>query len=168
MKKLFYCSVLIIIVLIYCSCRNQEKSFKNKEFELALANYIEYVDSVQYKPSFDYILIDASGYADSTVFSIYLCGGSYVFLKSPEKVADFFSYKGYDVLLLGCFPNEVIPMEKNKNLNIVRDVVRKRYPGDYKKYLNDKYSVGPLIYDEMNMILVFKRTKLISCNRYYY
>jgi hypothetical protein len=144
------------------------KTWKNKEFKQAIDSYCEYVDSVGFKPNFDYIYIEALKSLDSTVFFVYLVGGAYDFLVDSKKIVDFIIYNKNDIMFIGDFPNDVVEIKKNKRLNIIDDILKVRYPNDYNKYLQDKHSVGPLIYDSMNMTLVFKKNKLISCKRQYY
>lgn len=161
-------SIIFFITLLLLDCKKEMKTWENKDFKTAIDNYCQYVDSVSYRNNFDYIFVESNIKNDSTEFVIYLCGGSYDFLNEKERIIDFFNYQKYDILLIGDFPNEIVKINKNANLNIINDIVRKRYPVDYEKYLNDKRSVGPLIYDYMNMILLFKGDRLISCKRQYY
>lgn len=160
--------IIFFITLLLLACKKEMKTWGNKDFKTAIDNYCQYVDSVSYRNNFDYIYVESNIKNDSTEFVIYLCGGSYDFLNEKERIIDFFVYKKYDILLLGDFPNEIVKINKNVHLNIINDIVKKRYPADYEKYLNDKRSVGPLIYDYMNMILIFKGDRLISCKREYY
>lgn len=160
--------MLFFITLLLFGCKKEMKTWENKDFKIALDNYCQFVDSVSYRNNFDYIFVESNIKNDNTEFVIYLCGGSYDFLNEKERIIDFFVYKKYDILLVGDFPNEIVQINKNTHLNIIRDIVKERYPEDYEKYLNDERSVGPLIYDYMNMILIFKGDKLISCKRQYY
>jgi hypothetical protein len=150
------------------SCNKANKIGKNKEFEAALGNYFKYVDSVGFKHNFDYIFIEATKNRDSTVFVIYLYGGAYYFLHYTERIIDFTDYKKYEIVLIGDYPNDVVNVGRNKKLNIVNDILKVRYPKDYNKFLKDNHSVAPLIYDYMDMTLIFKQDKLISCKRQFY
>jgi hypothetical protein len=161
---LFY---YIIISCFLLSCSQKYKIWNN-EFKEALNNYYSYVDSVNYKQGFDYIYIEATQNRDSVLFLIYLCGGSYDFINEKDKIIDFYSYKGKDILFVGDFPNNIMNIQRNIKLNVIDDIVKVRYPEDYIKYLEDEHSVGPLIYDYMDMTLTFKHNKLISCKRQYY
>lgn len=158
---------LLATVLLLTSCKSGNVKFDNNEFAKAFDDYLIYIDSVNYKPDFDYIYLEAFNFKDSTTFRISLVGGSYDFLNKANRIIDFEKYKGIDVLLIGDFPNEIVNIKKNTRLDAMNDIVRKLYPQDYKKYLKDEHSVGPLIYDNMNMTLVFKKGKLISCKKQY-
>jgi hypothetical protein len=168
MKNLFYYLSLILISAILLSCRKNITGFGNRDFDAALSNYLSYADSVHYKNGFDYIVVDALQDKDSLKVSIYMLGGSYIFLETPNKIIDFINFKDHDILLYHDFPNDIINIKQNMKLNIIGDIVKKRYPNDYKKYSNDKNSVAPLIYDYMSMRLVFKKDKLVRCSRQYY
>ncbi len=158
---------LLATVLLLTSCKSGNVKFDNNEFAKAFDDYLIYIDSVNYKPDFDYIYLEAFNFKDSTTFRISLVGGSYDFLNKANRIIDFEKYKGIDVLLIGDFPNEIVNIKKNTRLDAMNDIVRKLYPQDYKKYLKDEHSVGPLLYDNMNMTLVFKKGKLISCKKQY-
>lgn len=139
--------------------------------ENAIIKYYNYIDSVNYQIDnyHEYIYIQAAKSYDTTTFTIFLWGGAYIFCDpiEKEKIFDLVIYKNHYLLLTGDYPNEVINITKNKELNPI-DIVKTKYPDQYKKYLKDKLSVGPLIYDYMNMTLIFKKGKLISCKRQYY
>jgi len=141
------------------------KTWKNVDFDTAMEKYCKYIDSVTYKKDFDYVYVEATKRNDSTEFVIYLCGGSYDFLNEKERIVGFYVYKGFDILLLGDFPNEIVNIKKNIQLSTINKIILKRYPGDYEKFLIDEHSVGPLIYDYMNMTLIFKGEKLIKFKR---
>jgi len=157
---------LILGFILSCNTKSSKK-WENIEFEKAMNSYRKYVDTIGFKNNFDFILVKAKKNKDSTLFIIYLCGGGYTFLEYKDRVIDFFTYQGIDILLLGDFPNEIVNIDKNKALDI-EDIVRKRYPSDYKKYLIDTHSVPPMICDFMNMTLTFKKNKLVNCKREYY
>jgi len=150
------------------SCNKAKEIWMNKDFKTAIDNYYSYLDSIEFDQDYDFILIDAIENKDSTIFEICLYGGSYCFLSKPESIVDFLSYRKFDVLLVGDYPNEIVNIEKNRNLNTIQDIVKIRYPNDYTKYLKNKHSIGPLIYDYMDMTLVFRNNKLISCKRQYH
>jgi len=158
----------ISFLLLVSACNNNSKTWNNKEFANAIDNYCQYIDSIKSEHTNEYLYVEARNCNDSIVFIIALVGGSYDFLYSQDMIVDFFTYHGFDILLLGDFPNEIVRVEKNKNLNIIDDIVKIRYPDDYNKYLKDKNSVAPLIYDYMDMTLVFRNNKLISCKRQYH
>jgi hypothetical protein len=158
---------IFLLALLLNACNSSTIKFDNNEFAMAVDDYLIYVDSVNYKPDFDYIYIEAYNFKDSTAFRISLVGGSYDFLNEPNRIIDFGKYKGIDILLIGDFPNEIVNIKRNTRLNTMDEIVKQRYPEDYKKYLKDEHSVGPLIYDNMNMTLVFKKDKLISCKKQY-
>jgi hypothetical protein len=163
MKGFIYVSISLILI----SCSSPEilkQKIGNKNFESALNEYYEYLDSITNRQG-SYVIVNAEQLNGSLVISIHFGGGSYNFFH--ENVVDFLSYKNYDVLLIGDFPNKIINIIKTKKSNI-ENIVKKRYPDDYRNYLLDKSSVGPLMYDYMKMILVFKNNKMISCERVYY
>lgn len=167
MKTLF--KLLIFLVSIYLlSCSEESVTWENKDFGMAVNNYCKYLDSVGYKHNFDYIFVKATTRNDSTLFLIYLCGGSYHFLKEQEEVIDFIQYKGYDILLKGDFPNRIVNIKRNDKLDIIDDIIKERYPKDYEKYVKNNNPVAPLIYDYMDITLIFKGTKLISYKKQSY
>jgi len=166
MKNLF---ILCLLFLSLCNCTNKNNyEWSNNEFAEAIDNYCRYVDSIESEHVNEYLYIESKIRNDSTLFLITLGGGSYDFLFKRNRIINFFNYKGFDVLLLGDFPNAIVNIEKNKNLDVIEDVVKVRYPNDYNKFLKDTNSVAPLIYDFMGMRLVFRNNKLISCKRQYY
>ena len=152
---------------MFSSCKGQNV-FKNKAFEAELTDYCIYLNTVECKKDFDYIFIKAASYKDSVTFEIYLTGGAYDFIKYKDFIIDFFNFKGYDVLLIGDFPNIVVPRKKNQGLQIIDKIVRKKYPKEYEKYLQNKETPAPLIYDYMSMNLVFFKSNLIYSKRVYY
>jgi hypothetical protein len=169
MKKLAVFVILFLMIILLNSCNKEKFTWENKEFKSAIDYYCKYIDSSNYyEQNFDYMYIKAAVKSDSTVFMIYLDGGAYIFLTETSSITDFFVYNKHDVLLTGDFPNKIVNIKKNKRLNIIDDILKVRYPSDYKKYLHDKSTVGPLIYDYMNMTIIFKENKLISCKRQYY
>lgn len=89
-------------------------------------------------------------------------------LYDQQRFVDFFEYKGYDILLLGDFPNDVIRISKNKKIDMIEDLVRVKYPQDYQDYLKDPHSVKPLPGEEMEMVLTFCKNRFISCKRNYF
>lgn len=158
---------LSLLLLILSDCKGQNV-FKNRAFEGELTNYCNYLDTVECKKDYDYILIKATSYKDSVTFEIYLNNGAYEFLEYKDSIIDFFNFKGYDVMLLGDFPNEVVSNAENQKLNVLEGIVKNRYPKEYKKYLQNKEIPAPLIYDYMSMNLVFLKGKLICSKRTYY
>jgi hypothetical protein len=159
------------MILNLSSCKESVKLQKNKEFESAINDYCRYLDTLpkyEYKDGFDYIYIEASQSEDITSFLITLWGGSYKFMNRQDKIKGFFKYKNYDILLFGDFPNEIVDIKVSINLNSINEIVQKRYPTDYNKYLKDKSTVGPLMYDYMNMTLIFKGDQLITYKREIY
>jgi len=171
MDKIFFYFIFFSTMLNFNSCKESVKSWKNKEFQSAINDYCSYLDKLpknEIKHGFDYIYIEATQNEDITSFLITLCGGSYKFLNRKDKIKGFFKYKSYDILLFGDFPNEIVNFHKNISLNSMDEIIRKRYPSDYNKFLKDKSSVGPLMYDYMNMTLIFKGGKLINYERQIY
>lgn len=168
MKKNVFFIAILPLILVLISFNQEIKIWENKDFETAIDNYCKYVDSTSYKKNFDYIYVKATKKNNRVEFIIYLSGGSYDFIEKKERIIDFFSYKGHDILLIGDFPNEVVNIKKNNSLNVLEDVVKKRYHVDYDKFIQEKFAPAPLIYDYMNMTLIFKNDKLVSCKRQYY
>jgi hypothetical protein len=166
-----------LILISFClltinSCgHNQKKIIANKDFLVHLDEYIKYVDSSgSYKNNHDYIYLEAIKSKDTTKLIITLVGGSYEFLKHPYRtnIIDFFNYRGYKILLIGDFPNDIIQNKLNENLNIDNEIVKKYYPEDYSKWQKDSLSVGPLIYDYMGIFLTYKNNNLIYYHKQYY
>jgi hypothetical protein len=167
--------LLILIsscLLITIACRqNQQNIRANNDFVIFLDEYINYVDSTQsYKKNYDYIYLDATEKHDSIDLIITLIGGSYEFLKYPyrAKIIDFLNYRGYNILLSGDFPNEIIRNKINSALDINKDIVKKYYFDDFLKWQQDSLSVGPMIYDYMAIFLTYKKNKLIDYHKQYY
>jgi len=150
------------------SCNEKTKKWSNKDFEACINSYCSYLDSVGFTPDFDYIIVEAKKNDINTVFTIHLSGGAYHFLNEPEGIIDYFEYRGHYILLIGDFPNEIQKTTKNKQINIINDVIKKEYPEDYEKYLNNDYPFLPLIYDYMTMTLIFEDSRLVKCRRQYY
>lgn len=171
MDKLTICLICFSMILNFSSCMESGKPWKNREFDSAINDYCRYLDTLpihEYKNGFDYIYIEATQKEDITSFSITLWGGLYNFLKRQDKIKGFFKYKNYDIMLFGDFPNIIVDTKMDIDLNSWIDIVKKRYPTDYCKYLKDNSSVGPLLYDYMNMTLIFKEDKLITYKRQIY
>lgn len=168
MKSKVELIVLLMIFVSLVSCFEKKIYWSSKDFEAAIDSYCQYVDSVGFKNKFDYIHIKAEKHDSKVTFTVHLTGGAYRFLNESNEIIDFFPYKGHDILLIGDFPNEIANINKNKRIDITNDIIKRRYPEDYKRYLDNINLVGPLIYDYMTMILIFKEGKLISCKRQYY
>jgi hypothetical protein len=163
-KELMFCGVLI---LIFSLCTGQQV-FYNKTFEDELTNYCNYLDTVGYKKGFDFIYVDAHVNNDSVVFKIHLSCGSYELLEYEKSIIDFISFKGFDVLILGDFPNTVVPISHNQSLKVLDNIVKKRYPNEYAMIIKKNEIPAPVIYDYMSMKLVFLKGKLICSKRVYY
>jgi hypothetical protein len=171
MGKIFFCLIYFSMILDLSSCKESVKLWKNKEFESAINDYCRYLDTLpnyEIRNGFDYIFIEATQNEDITSFIITLSGGSYNFLNQQDNIKGFFRYKNYDILLLGDFPNEIVDIKMNLTVNSINEIVRKRYPTDYNKYLKDQSSVGPSMYDYMNLTLIFKGDILITYKRQIY
>lgn len=159
--------ICLYISLFLISCSSPETftgGTKNRNFASALNEYYNYLDSLTIRPD-TYIIVSAESINDTLLLSIHLGGGAYNFFHKP--VIDFVHYKNRDILLVGDFPNEIIKIKKTKESNI-ENIVKERYPDDYKEYLIDKSSVGPIMGDYMKMILIFKKDRLMSFKRQYY
>ncbi|MDP4202533.1 MAG: hypothetical protein Q8861_07540 [Bacteroidota bacterium] len=155
-----YCTLLLVFLICLFSCGQHDFKVDNKTFESALNQYCCYVDSLnEYRKDFDFIEIDAKKNQNCTYFKIHLSGGGYPFIH--KSVIDFLKYKKYDVILVGDYPNEIITVHKNQKINPVVDILKERYPEDYKKYTVDKRLVPPLIYDYKILKLKFVNRKLI-------
>lgn len=163
-KELMFCGFFI---LIFSVCTGQQV-FYNKTFEDELTNYCNYLDTVEYKKGFDFIYVDAHVNNDSVVFKIYLSGGSYALLEYEKSIIDFINFRGFDVLLLGDFPNKVVPIPRNQSLKVLDNIVKKRYPNEYDMIIKKNVIPAPVIYDYMSMNLVFIKGKLICSKRVYY
>jgi hypothetical protein len=163
MKNLIYLFSFALLLLISCE-RNRIK-FNNVELSKAIENYCFYLDSLKDLKASDYIYMESFDFKDSIIFKISLVGGSYYFLNEQERIIDFGFYNDYQILLLGDFPNAVVNNKKNKQFNVIDNIVKKRFNEDYIKYLNDKLSIAPLIYDYMTLTLTFKEGKLVRYSR---
>ena len=161
--------ILLVVLFGLNSCTHQQEFIANKDFLMQLNSYIEYIDSTkEYKDDFDFIYLRALNRDDTVNFDIYLNGGSYTFFHDKAMIKDFLKYKSYHILLIGDYPNEIVKVGLNKHLDIIKDIVQKYYPNDYLKYQKDTLSIGPLIYDYMNLSLTFKKDKLLSIRKQYY
>jgi hypothetical protein len=151
------------------SCNNQQEFMADKDFLSHLDSYLAYVDSTkEYTNDFDYIYLESLIHNDSIDFVITLYGGSYTFLKEKARIRDFISYKAYNILFIGDFPNEIVHIRQNNHLDVTEDIVKRFYSNDFIKYKNDTLSVGPLTFDYMAMYLTYRNGKLISEKRQYY
>ena len=168
MRIMIHTLMFLTLLLVFTFCDKEYKYWKNNEFESAINQYITYLDSVNNNLDSDYIYIEANQMNDSTKFNIYLWSGAYPFLNYSDKFIDFFKYKKHNVLLIGDFPNPVLRIKKNVKINVINDIIKKRFPKDYEKYIRDNNSVGPLLYDYMDMTLIFKQDQLFSLKRQYY
>ena len=169
MKKNLIILILNTLLVAFSSCNQSRQELANNLwFKKALDDYTKYIDSIGYNKDSEYIYIEAKRVSDSTKMLIYLDGGSYSFIAEKDYIIDLFSYGNYNVLLVGDFPNEIIKIKKNEDLNVLEDIVRKKYPTDYEKYVMDDHSVVPLIYDSMNLKLIFKNGKLCYCKKQYF
>jgi len=164
--------VLNISLLMTYACSENNRSIEaNNEFFIFIDEYLKYIDSTKsYRENFDYVYLYANKRNDSTDFIITLYGGAFGFLDYSHRneIKDFLDYKGYKILLIGYFPNEIIRNKLNKNLDIKNDIVKKYYPKDFLKWQQDSSSVGPLLYDYMGIFLTYKKDKLIDYHRQYY
>jgi len=155
-----YFALWLFFLICLFSCKQRGFIVENKTFESAFNQYCYYIDSLnEYRQCFDFIEIDAKKSHNYTYFKIHLSGGGYPSIH--KSIIDFLKYKKYDVILVGDYPNEIITLHKNQNLNPIIDIIKKRYPEDYKKYIIDKRLVPPLIYDYKILKLKFANHKLI-------
>jgi len=161
MKYGSYCIILFFFLYAGISCKDVKNVWENNDFEKAINAYCTYADSVGYLKNFDYILIEGIKRGDSIFFKVFLWGGAYIFITEKERIIDFINYKNHDMLLLGDFPNSIVDISKNKHLNPVEDIVKNRYPSDYRNLFYYNRDIGPLIYDYKTMDLIFTKNKLI-------
>ena len=168
MRIMIQTSILLTLLLVLTFCNKEFSFWGNREFESAINQYINYLDSVEYNLDSDYICIEANQMNDSTKFNIYLWAGAYPFIRYSDTFIDFIKYKKHNLLIIGDFPNRVLRVNKNVKINIINDIIKKKYPKDYEKYLLDNMSVSPLLYDYMDMTLIFKQDRLLSLKRQYY
>jgi hypothetical protein len=157
----------ILIFCILSTVRCQEKAWitENKDFLNGIQEYYKYLDSLKVNKDYHYVIVDASKKHDTTELVIYYYGGSYPFFINKGKFIDFINYEGYDLFFLGDFPNPVINIACNKQLNILNDIIKNKFPNEYKYYIKGNYVAEPLICDYMELILSFKSNKLVRKNR---
>lgn len=168
MKKAPIILMLVLFALSIMSCTQRDVSFNNKEFERNLSAYLSYVDSIEYIQDRDFVIVKSTTEGDTIRFSICKSGGAYCLIHDMHQFVDYFKYKKYDMLIIGHFPNDVIQISKNNKINVIENVVRVKFPNDYKDYLQNPHSVKPLPGEEMEMVLTFYKDKFISCKRNYF
>ena len=163
MKYLSHYHYLIIALMFFFNISNGQQKFQNIEFNTILNSYIQYIDSIKPKHGKDFIEISARLKEDTIIFDITLSGGSYSFIKEANNIIDYFDFNGTKILLMGDFPNEIVNLKKNEHLNILEDIVKKKYYTDYLKFKKNPHLVLPLIYDYKELIISFIKNKLIDC-----
>jgi len=162
MKK-YFITIFIVILFIIDSCSIADKfPSENKEFVNQLDSYLKYIDSNSfYKKDRDYISIVSQFSNDTTFFVFYISDGAYQFIEEKNEFIDFIRYKDYDFLLLGNFPNQIVNNQRNENKNLPLEIVKERYPKEYKEYLINPKRVYPYIIDLKEIELWFYKDKLI-------
>jgi len=174
-----FLSLFLVIGTLSSSAMKKEKNeldsviFENKDFRDNIDFYLKYLSDKDYNKEHEYIYIRAelskTKTTTKTTFIIYLVGGIYDFFNESKKIIDFIDYKNYNMLLVGDFPNNVVNIKKNMNLNISTDILEKYFKKDYEKYKLTKREPAPEIYDYMNMTLEFNdkgHIILMKCEYY--
>lgn len=162
--KIFPIILAYVVSVIGCHQESPEMKIKNNDFKSAINEYYKYMDSTAYDPGY-YVIVNAEKTNDSLVLSIHYSWGSYNFFQ--KDVVDYLKYRHHEVLLTGAFPNRIIYVKKKK-WPYIENIIKEKYPDEYKKFLNNPSSVGPIMSDDMEMSLVFKRNRMLSCKRQYY
>ena len=80
----------------------------------------------------------------------------------------FMEYDNHNIMLVGDYPNNVINFSKNKNLDLINDVLKTKFPEDFKKYSIDPHSVQPILNDRMGMVIKFYEGRMILYKRNYF
>jgi len=178
MRKIISFTTLCLFLAIgieSCSSRKPEKKeidpeiFENKDFRENIDLYFKYLSDKNYDKEHEYIYVRAETSKTKTSFIIYLNGGSYVFFNDSIRIIDYINYKNYNMLLVGDFPNNVVNIKKNMNLNISKDIIQKYFKKDYEEFKLTKREPAPDMYDYMNMSLEFNEEGhiiLMKCEYY--
>ena len=160
--------MIVFLSFPLLSCTQRDVSFNNDVFEHYLDTYLTYVDSTGYIKDHDFVIVECSTKGDTILISINKSGGAYSLIYHMPQFVDYFKYNRYDILLVGHFPNDVIHISKNKEINVIEDIVRVNYPRDYQVYLQDPHWVKPLAGEEMELVVTFYKDRFISCKRNYF
>ncbi len=162
--KVLILATSCFVLFLGCSQESPEMVIRNNDLKSALNEYYEYMDSTANGQGY-YVIVNAEKKDDSLVISIHYSWGPYNFFHND--VIDFLTYGNHDILLTGAFPNKIINVKKKK-WPYIENIVKEKYPDEYIMYLHNPSSVGPIMSDDMQMNLVFKRNRIISCKRQYY
>lgn len=120
-----------------------------------------FVDSSVFNQNYDYIEVNSTHKYHCTVFEITLSGGAYDFIQNREGIAGFIPYKNTFILFSGDYPNTIVKIKNSISKEEAETVISLRYPDDFKRYIKDKNSVAPRIYDYENLVLSFKGDSLV-------
>ena len=167
MKIFVFTFMLIFCIQNTVMCQEKALIAENKDFLKGIQEYYKYLDSLKVDKDYHYVIVDATKKHDSTELVIYYYGGSYPFFNNKGRFIDFFNYEGYDLFFLGDFPNPVLNITCKKQLNILNDIIKKKFPNEYKYYVKGNYIAEPLICDYMELNLLFRNNKLVRKTRVY-